>query len=114
MATAAITRRKWHDESGPRMTQAGDTRGPRRREGRRPGIVICVAVVATIVRERDVVIVILPQQPGADEVDAQPERPERDRLPEGDGHRPEQTCEAFVADEESDHRKNDEIGRAHV
>jgi hypothetical protein len=75
-------------------------------------IVICVAVVvAMVVRGRHAVIVILAQKPGADEVDAQPERRKRDRLPERDGHRPEQACKAFVADEEGDHRKNDGAGK---
>src|SRR5271168_3125117 len=52
------------------------------------------------------------ENPGGDDVDAQTEGRDRDRLGEVDGHGREQAVDRFPADEDGDHRQDDGAGEA--
>ncbi len=74
-----------------------------------------VVVVITIVMRMGmpggaIMLLVLVQQPGADQVDGEAERGERDRFVEGDRYRVDQPLDALIADEERDHRQDDGAG----
>ena len=62
-------------------------------------------VVATVIMM--VVIVLIPQQPGAEQIDAKPERRDRDCLIEGNWYWMEQTYHTFIGDQQCDHCQHD-------
>ena len=65
-----------------------------------------MAVMAVVM----VVVVIVVQQPGADEIDAQTERGNGDRLLIVDGDETKEAQDRFIADAERDHAEDDGAG----
>jgi hypothetical protein len=69
-------------------------------------VVMPVGVMVAVV-----MAVIVAQQPGADEIDAEAEHRDRDGLAIGDGHRMSEACNAFVGDLNGNHGQDDRTGK---
>ena len=69
-----------------------------------------VMLMLVVMRAAMMMIVLVAQQIGAEQIDAEADDRDRDRLIEGDGHRRDQTLDALVADQERDHGERDGAG----